>query len=123
MKEPKFAMKILLRESIEIKSPRIVVCASCQAIVPRQSRQQRFCSPRCKSRGRTRVLGLRVSAPPKNVNDFNGGFGAKIEGRGVIGPADVIAVELWDRHSWEPAVSSDETRIEISRLRTRALVS
>jgi hypothetical protein len=45
-----------------------------------------------------------------------------LSSHGIVAPADVLAVEVFDR-TWKAAVSSDGIAIEVSRLRARALVS
>jgi hypothetical protein len=45
-----------------------------------------------------------------------------LSSRRILAPADVLAVEVFDR-KWEPAVSSGGVAIEVARLRARALVS
>ncbi|HYZ44181.1 MAG TPA: hypothetical protein VE667_04935, partial [Xanthobacteraceae bacterium] len=45
-----------------------------------------------------------------------------LSSRRIIGPSDVLAVEVFAR-AWQPAISSGGVPIEVGRLRTRALVS
>jgi hypothetical protein len=90
-----------------------------------------FCSARCKQANyrwrQSQDSGPNVLSAVTGGShhiDVKGEFSTfSIAGRGITGPADVINAELWDRHSWEPAVSSGGTRIEVGRLRSRALVS
>jgi hypothetical protein len=123
-------MKALRESNLEYKS-RIVACPCGKQIEHRTGRRPRFCSARCKEKARTRVrkagLAPDTRAPAKlrkrNSNSRYLRDTQKLSTWRVLGPAHVIAAELWDRHSWEPAVSSGGTRIEIGRLRSRALVS
>jgi hypothetical protein len=41
----------------------------------------------------------------------------------IIGPADVIEAECFGPGSWQPSISSDGVKIEIARLRQRALAA
>jgi len=45
-----------------------------------------------------------------------------LSNRRIFAPADVLAVEVFDR-AWTPAISSGGVPIEIGRLRQRALVA
>jgi len=109
-----------------------VTCASCGREVQRRARQQRFCSDRCCNReiGRKRVrkafLGRDTRAPanpPKKDKEFKVlQRGKKVSSHGILAPADVLAVEVFDR-VWQPAISSDGVPVEIGRLRERALVA
>ena len=93
-----------------------VICAGCGRQVQRRSRQQRFCSDRCRNReiGRRRVrkasLGRDTGAPanrPKKANKLKALQRAKmLSSRRIFGPADVLGVEVWGGHSWEPSISS-----------------
>jgi endogenous inhibitor of DNA gyrase (YacG/DUF329 family) len=109
-----------------------VACASCGRKVERRARQQRFCSDRCRNReiGRGRVrkasLGRDTGAPanpPKKDRKLKALQRAKtLSSHRIIGPPSVIEAEVWGRE-WASAVSSGGVRIEIGRLRERALVS
>jgi len=107
-----------------------VVCERCGRKVERKSRQQRFCSGRCQEKARTRVrkafLARDTGAPgepPKKDNKLNALQRAKtVSSTCILGPADVLAIEVFDR-VWDPATSSGGIAIEVSHLRTRALVS
>jgi hypothetical protein len=39
----------------------------------------------------------------------------------ILAPRDIIEAECWGSHSWQSSVSSDGVKIEIARLRPRAL--
>jgi endogenous inhibitor of DNA gyrase (YacG/DUF329 family) len=109
-----------------------LACAGCGREVARRARQQRFCSARCRNReiGRWRVrkafLGRDTRAPanpPKKDNKFKALQRAKtLSSHRIFGPADVLAVELFDRN-WKPGISSGGVAVEIGRLRVRALVT
>src|SRR5262249_54659156 len=115
-----------------------VVCASCGREVARRARQQRFCSTRCKERGRTRcrkktavhALKIEPRYPPggaptnplKKASNFNALQRAKtLSSKRIFAPADVLAVEIFDR-PWKPAISSNGLPISIAPLRQRTLV-
>jgi hypothetical protein len=110
-----------------------VGCATCGRKVDRRARQQRFCSRRCRQKAHyvekvargdfsARTI-ARPTNPTKKERKFNTLQRAKtLSSHGILAPADVLAVEVFDR-TWKPAVSSDGIAIEVSRLRARALVS
>jgi hypothetical protein len=61
--------------------------------------------------------------PPKKHSKFKALQVAKtLSSTRILGPADVLAVEVFDR-AWTPTISSSGVPIEISRLRRRALVT
>jgi endogenous inhibitor of DNA gyrase (YacG/DUF329 family) len=109
-----------------------VICASCGRQVQRRSRQQRFCSDRCRNReiGRRRVrkalLGRDTGAPanrPKNDKKRKALQRAGLlSSRRIFGPADVLGVEVFDR-AWRPLVSSGGVAVQVGRLRARVLLS
>jgi hypothetical protein len=116
-----------------------VVCASCGREVARRARQQRFCSDRCKERGRTRcrkktaVHALKIEPryppsgaptnPPKKASNFNGVQREKSRSSPhILAPAQVLAVEVFGG-AWHEATSSDGVAIQASRIRPRALVA
>jgi len=41
----------------------------------------------------------------------------------IVGPADVLAIEVFSGRTWQPAVSADGVASEIARVRKRSLVS
>jgi hypothetical protein len=116
-----------------------VVCASCGREVVRRARQQRFCSDRCKERGRTRcrkktaVHALKIEpryppsgAPtdlPKKASNFNGVQWAKsLSSHRILAPAHVLACEVFGGRGWRHATSSGGVAVEVGHLRSRALV-
>jgi predicted nucleic acid-binding Zn ribbon protein len=125
-----------IRDSqFESKPPsRTLACDACgKAITHRAGRRPRFCSARCRYRenGRGRVrkarLGRNTGAPTKlekKNNKFKALQRAKtLSSRRIMGPADVLAAEVWRGRGWQPALSSGGIAIEVERLRARALVS
>ena len=98
-----------------------VRCEVCGHTVTRRSRQQRYCSDRCRqfalreNKARTAfknsVLGQdtgRVTNPPKKSNGFNGLHGANPGPTPrIYGPRDVIVTELIDGFNWTAVVSPD----------------
>jgi hypothetical protein len=109
-----------------------VTCANCGRSVERYSRQQRFCSRRCRqaahyvekvARGdfSTRTV-ARPTKPRKNDNKSKRlQWAIRQSGHRILAPTAVLAVEVFDR-DWQVAISSDGVAIEIGRLRARALV-
>jgi len=112
---------------------RNLACAVCgRPIVHTSGRRPQVCSTRCRNRknGRGRVrkaflIGDTGGAAKcrKNNNESKTLQRAKtLSSRRIFAPADVLAVEAFNR-TWKPAVSSSGIAIEVSRLRARALVS
>jgi len=116
-----------------------VVCASCGREIARRARQQRFCSDRCKERGRTRcrkktaVHALKIEPrypssgaptdPPKKASNFNAVQRAKSRpSLHILAPAQVVAVEVFGG-VWHESTSSDGVAIQTRRIRPRALVT
>ena len=97
-----------------------VQCPVCDRIVQRTSRNQRFCSARCRKRdyeknGRTRVIFVGSGrdtrdhdAPSQKLNGFNGLQAAKSGSNPrIYGPRHVIEAELFAGRDWTPTVSPD----------------
>jgi hypothetical protein len=106
-----------------------VVCARCGRIVPRQARQQTYCSARCRKsanqRSRKAFLGRDTGAPtnpPKKVNGFNT-FGPSKSGSSIAlqGPSRVLAAEVFNGRDWRQVVSLDGVVCQVGTLRQRAL--
>jgi hypothetical protein len=111
-----------------------VICSSCGRQIARQARQQRFCSARCKEKGRTtraRAPAGGTTAPTKNnertavfahgpPKKFNENKRAQTR---IRGPQYVLDVEVYGSRTWRDAVSSGGVAIRVSRLRRRALVN
>jgi hypothetical protein len=116
-----------------------VVCVYCDREVARRARQQRFCSDRCKERGRTRsrkktaVHASKIDPrhppsgaptnPPKKASNFNVVQRAKSRSSPhILAPAQVVVVEVFGG-AWHEATSSDGVAIQTRRIRPRALVT
>jgi hypothetical protein len=98
-----------------------VHCPVCDRTVQRKSRNQQFCSTRCRQQAHYEksvaegrfdpVLGGQAALPtstPKKSNGTNGLQAAKSRSTSCIcGPRDVIEVELFAGRDWTPAVSPD----------------
>jgi hypothetical protein len=107
-------------------------CPVCERSVDRQSRQQQFCSPRCRSRAfrekthpMTGCTGS-VTDPPKISNENNILQWPKSRSstrfkNGICGPRKVIDFELIAGRSWQEVVSSNGVKSYVSRLVQRAL--
>ena len=106
-----------------------LTCESCGRDVVRHARQQRFCSARCKEKGRTRVrkaaLTTDTGAPSHRIKKDRKlkalQHAKTLSSHRIFGPATVLVVEVFARN-WQPAVSADGVPIETSRIRPRALV-
>ena len=93
-----------------------VICANCGRKVLRRMRGQRFCSARCRERGRERsrkaYLGQDTrppTTPTKKAVRFNGLNWAKIgSSKGVCGPARVIEAECFAGRSWQWATPAED---------------
>ena len=112
-----------------------VVCARCGRSVPRQARQQRFCSDRCRERNREGERGKQRSrkallrgdtgaprAPPKKANGFNVLSAPKSRSSIALqAPRHVIEAEIFGGRVWRSVVSSSGVVCEVGALRERAL--
>jgi hypothetical protein len=99
-------------------------CSACGRVVERKARQQKFCSERCRMRGRyfaskpenKSLTGLpcqkHSTNPPKNINDV------KANSQGVFGPP---CAEVTNAHTWTPATSSSGVASFVTTLRQPAL--
>ena len=111
-----------------------VRCEVCDRTVVRRSRQQRFCSDRCRdfarreNKARTAfknpVAGQdtgKPTNPPKKSNGFNGLQAAKSGSNPrIFGPRDVIEAELFAGRDWIPRESADSVVCMVApRLRRR----
>lgn len=107
-----------------------VRCPSCARTVERRARQQQYCSPRCRERGRERsrkaLLGVDTGAPrnPLKTSSENKALQrAKTLSRvDIVAPVGVIVAEVFSRRVWRESISSGGVRIEVGRVRARALV-
>jgi endogenous inhibitor of DNA gyrase (YacG/DUF329 family) len=110
-----------------------VQCPVCDRVVQRTSRNQRFCSARCRKRdyeknGRTRVIFADLGrdtrdhdTPFQKLNGFKGLPVAKTRSTPrIYGPRHVIDAELFAGRDWTPTVSSDGVVCMVApRLRRR----
>jgi hypothetical protein len=108
-----------------------VRCAVCGRVVPRASRQQKFCSARCRKRhayaenARTDVFsnGLGQHSgnganPPKKSNGFNGLQAAESRSTpSIYGPRRVIERELVADRDWHAVISPDGVAGEVTQFR------
>jgi hypothetical protein len=119
------------RESARNSVTRNLNCANCgREIWHRSGRRPRFCSDRCRERGRKRVrksfLGPDTSAPTKHqktLSHLNALQRAKTQSsHRILAPAHVLAAEVFEAREWCAATSSSGVAVEIGRIRRRALV-
>ena len=108
---------------------RNITCEVCgRAIVHTLGRRPQVCSTRCRNRknGRARVRNGDTRGAAKRRKNNNGSNAlqrAKLQpSKGIFGPADVLAVEVFGR-TWKSTISSSGVPVEIGRLRQRALVA
>src|SRR5262245_28543572 len=106
---------------------RNITCEVCgRAIVHTSGRRPQVCSTRCRNRknGRRRVrkaflIGGDTGGAAKrrkNNNESNALQRAKQQSsKGIFGPADVLAVEVFGR-TWKSTISSSGVPVEIGRL-------
>jgi hypothetical protein len=111
-----------------------VKCAMCGHVVPRCSRQQRFCSDTCRKRAFAKkghgafifdALDQstgRATNPHKNLNDVNALHTAKSRSRVRInGHRRVLEHELVADREWSEVVSPDGVRVHVTRMKRRRL--
>jgi hypothetical protein len=104
----------------------------CGHVVPRTSRQQKFCSAICRQRafqknGRGAIIfdapdqhTGRVTNPLKNLNDVNALQMAKSRSRvRICGPRRVVERELISDREWSEQTSSGGVRVHVARLERR----
>jgi hypothetical protein len=108
-----------------------VRCEACGRTVIRRSRQQRFCSDRCRDFARREnnartafknpVAGTgtgKPTNPPKKSNGANGLHAAKPESTPrIYGPRRVIERELFGGRDWHEEVSPDGVVSQVAQLR------
>jgi hypothetical protein len=127
-----------------------VCCPICGRTVPRKARQQRFCSARCRGRGKEHTRGKERSrkaspaetavqtikngvgypttgaptTPPEKANGFNL-FGPPKSGSSIAlqAPPRVIEAEVFGGRVWRQVVSPGGVVCEVGALRKRALQS
>jgi hypothetical protein len=106
-----------------------VICFRCGRAVPRQARQQKFCSARCreaaKQRSRKAFLGQDTGAPPNPPKKVNGFNILRTQKNGSSIPQNlrrtVIEAEAFGGRKWRQVTSSGGVVCEVSTLRKRAL--
>lgn len=119
---------------IEPRRDAPVTCDHCGRTVRRKSRQQRFCSRRCRvsaHRAKAAVEPMKIrprcprsgdeTHPVKNASNssrLRGQFSGSTAR--IFGPAHVIGAEVFGRRNWQRVVSSDGVAVEIAQLRPRA---
>jgi hypothetical protein len=108
-----------------------VKCAMCGRTVTRRSRQQKYCSDRCRdfarreNNARTAIKNPVVVAdtaeptnPPKKSNGFNSLRAAKSGSTPAIyAPREVISRELFAGRDWREEVSPDGVVVQVARTR------
>jgi hypothetical protein len=97
-----------------------VVCASCGRAVKRMSRQQRYCSDRCKEKGRGRVRKRFVGCttkmptnPPKRTNVSNELQASESRSRLIN---NAVQIEFFGGGHWQQVVSPDGVVTYVTRL-------
>ena len=113
-----------------------VLCPACGKRTKRKSRQQVYCSPKCRKagayarNGRTAInfpasvrhTGLGTKSP-KNVNGFNALHPPKsASSAGIVAPRAVIEAEVFAGREWREIESRDGVTSHITTLRKPALV-
>ena len=115
----------------------MVVCPGCERRVARKSRQQTYCSPKCRARGHYKKNGRgrvfygdwgRDSAfltdPLIKDSDFNALQWSKSgSSTGIVGPQHVIQAEVFGSREWHEVISADGVRSQVSTLGRCALVN
>jgi hypothetical protein len=104
-----------------------VICESCKRRIARKMRGQRFCSARCRDRGRRRSRKRFLSrdtrapaTPIKTARGFNELEGAKKRSSGAnVNRARVIQIECFDPHHWQTVTSPDGVTVEVAQLRKK----
>jgi hypothetical protein len=110
-----------------------VQCPACGREVPRASRQQKFCSTRCRQQAHYEklvaegcfdpVLGQDTALPtnpPKKSNGFNDLRAAKSGSTpATYAPREVIAREIIAGRDWREEISPDGVAVQVARFRLR----
>ena len=114
-----------------------VRCPACDRIVKRRSRQQTFCSTRCRNRAHKTPWTLKTPVrypcsgegtdPHKSSNENNilhwpKSRSSLVPSDGIVGPRQVIGAEIIAGRKWEDVVSSGGVKSYVSRLTRRALL-
>jgi len=106
-----------------------VVCLRCGRSVPRQARQQKYCSAHCRElareRSRKAFVGQDTGAPAnpqKNINGFKSLPTSKTWSSITLqGPRKVLEAEIFGSRVWRGIVSPDGVACEVGTLRQRTL--
>jgi endogenous inhibitor of DNA gyrase (YacG/DUF329 family) len=112
---------------------RALDCASCgKSITHHTGRRPSYCSARCrmrefgKGRSRKAFLGGDTRAPTKRQKiDSNNNALQRVKIKSstrILGPASVLAIEVFDR-TWQSGTGSGGVTIEVAQLRPRVLVN
>ena len=112
---------------------RNVTCGRCgKPFTHRGGRRPIYCSDKCRVRefGRRRVkkalLGGDTGGPTKRTkiaNENNALQRAKIQSSTrILGPSNVVAVEVFGGRAWKPRTSADGVAFEIAQLHPRVLI-
>ena len=112
---------------------RNLTCERCgKSFTHRAGRRPSYCSDRCRLRefGRRRVrkagLGGDTGGPTKRTkiaSKINALQRAKIQSSTrILGPSNVIAVEVFGGHAWQPMIGTGGVAVEIAQLRPRVLI-
>jgi hypothetical protein len=138
-----FIFESYFMTNIAIGAPRarhrneMVVCLGCERRVRRKSRQQVYCSSKCRKRGAYAKNGRAAiysadlghdtglgTEPHKNGNEFNALQWSKSgSSTGIVGPRRVIEAEVFGSREWRDEISADGVRSQVSTLVRRALVN
>ena len=110
-----------------------VRCVVCGRVVARTSRQQKFCSVRCRQRNAyaenvrtgvfTDVLSQDTALPTKPTQKPNGFNDLRVAKLGsssrIYGPGRVVEAELFTGMDWSPATSPNGVVCVVARLGRR----
>jgi hypothetical protein len=113
------------RKELATRRDEPVVCATCEKTIERRMRGQKYCSRKCRERGRERCrkafLGHTACAPAtpkKNRTDSNALAAAQRRGsHEICGPAKVIESECYAGREWKSVVSPDGVKTLVARWR------
>jgi hypothetical protein len=108
-----------------------VKCAACGRTVTRHSRQQRYCSDRCRdfirreNKARTAIKNpvvvvdtAKPTNPPKKSNGFNSLQAAKSGSTPrICAPRHVLERELFAGRDWHQEISPDGVVVQVTQLR------
>lgn len=120
---------------ITVVRTRQLACESCgKSIEHRTGRRPRFCSSRCRMRAfrnenpiknGTRYPTSRAATKRPKIDSENKAL-QEAKSRSsprIVGPAHVLAAEVFGGRVWQSDISTGGVAVEVSRLPPRALVS